>query len=47
MARLMISCVGSFADIEDAGAVPIREKILEALMHRFEVYAPIGRKYRP
>lgn len=30
----------SFADIEDAGAVPIREKILEALMHRFEVYAP-------
>ena len=30
----------SFADIEDAGAVPSREKILEALMHRFEVYAP-------
>ena len=30
----------SFADIEDAGEVPIREKILEALMHRFEVYAP-------
>lgn len=30
----------SFNDIEDAGAVPIREKILEALMHRFEVYAP-------
>ena len=30
----------SFADIEDAGAIPIREKILEALMHRFEVYAP-------
>ena len=30
----------SFADIEDAGAVSIREKILEALMHRFEVYAP-------
>ena len=30
----------SFADIEDAGGVPIREKILEALMHRFEVYAP-------
>ena len=30
----------SFADIEDAGPVPIREKILEALMHRFEVYAP-------
>ena len=30
----------SFGDIQDAGAVPIREKILEALMHRFEVYAP-------
>ena len=30
----------SFADIEDAGAVSTREKILEALMHRFEVYAP-------
>jgi hypothetical protein len=30
----------SFADIEDAGAVTIREKILEALMHRFEIYAP-------
>ena len=30
----------SFADITDAGAVSIREKILEALMHRFEVYAP-------
>ena len=30
----------SFADIEDAGAIPIREKILEALMHRFEVYTP-------
>ena len=30
----------SFADIEDAGALPVREKVLEALMHRFEVYAP-------
>ena len=30
----------SFADIEDAGEIPTREKILEALMHRFEVYAP-------
>ena len=30
----------SFSDIEDAGALPTREKILEALMHRFEVYAP-------
>jgi len=35
-----IAVLESFADIEDAGAVPIREKILEALMHRFEVYAP-------
>ena len=26
--------------IEDAGEVTIREKILESLMHRFEVYAP-------
>ena len=30
----------SLADIEDAGQVPIRDKIMEALMHRFEVYAP-------
>ena len=30
----------SFADIRDAGEVPIREKILEAILHRFEVYAP-------
>jgi len=30
----------SFDDIRDAGGVPIREKILEALMHRFEIYAP-------
>jgi hypothetical protein len=30
----------SFANIEDAGAIPIREKILEATLHRFEVYAP-------
>ena len=30
----------SFSDIKDAGALPTREKILEALMHRFEVYAP-------
>ena len=35
-----LAVLDSFADIEDAGAVPIREKILEALMHRFEVYAP-------
>ncbi len=30
----------SLADIEDAGEVTIREKILESLMHRFEVYTP-------
>ena len=36
----------SFADIEEAGAVPIREKILEALMHRFEVYAPYRAQIR-
>ena len=30
----------TLADIEDAGEVTIREKILEALMHRFEVYQP-------
>ena len=36
----------SFADIQDAGAVPIREKILEALMHRFEVYAPYRAQIR-
>ena len=30
----------SLADIEDAGDVTIREKILESLMRRFEVYAP-------
>ena len=29
----------SLADIEDAGEVPIRDKIMEALMHRFEVYS--------
>ena len=30
----------SLADIEDAGEVPVRDKIMEGLMHRFEVYAP-------
>ena len=30
----------SLADIEDAGEVPVRDKIMEALMHRFEVFAP-------
>jgi len=30
----------SLADLEDAGEVPIRDKIVEAMMHRFEVYAP-------
>ena len=34
----------SLADIEDAGDVPIRDKIMEALMHRFEVYAPYRRQ---
>ena len=36
----------SFADIQDAGPVPTREKILEALMHRFEVYAPYRTQIR-
>ena len=36
----------SFADIEDAGEISIREKILEALMHRFEVYAPYRAQIR-
>ena len=30
----------SLADIEDAGEVPVRDKIMEGLMHRFEVYTP-------
>ncbi len=30
----------SFIDIKDAGDISFREKILEGLMHRFEVYAP-------
>ena len=30
----------SLADIEDAGEVPVRDKIVEGLMHRFEIYAP-------
>ena len=30
----------TYADIEDAGDVSIREKITEGLLHRFEVYAP-------
>ena len=34
------SVLESFADIEDAGEISVREKILEALLHRFEVYAP-------
>lgn len=32
--------VESFADILDAGDVTIREQIMEAILHRFEVYAP-------
>ena len=30
----------TYADIEDAGDVSIREKITEGLLHRFEIYAP-------
>ena len=41
-----LAVLESFADIEDAGAVSTREKILEALMHRFEVYAPYRTQIR-
>ena len=34
----------SLADLEDAGEVPVRDKIIEAMMHRFEVYAPYRRQ---
>lgn len=34
----------TLADIEDAGDVPSRDKIIEGLMHRFEVYAPYRRQ---
>ena len=34
----------TLADIEDAGDVSVRDKIVEALMHRFEVYAPHRRQ---
>lgn len=34
----------TLADIEDAGDVPARDKIIEGLMHRFEVYAPYRRQ---
>jgi len=30
----------TFDDLKDAGDVPIREKILEAILHRFEIYNP-------
>ena len=41
LARLdRLAILESLADIEDAGEVPVRDKIMEALMHRFEVYAP-------
>ena len=30
----------TFDDLKDAGEVSIREKILEAILHRFEVYNP-------
>ncbi|MEX0503650.1 hypothetical protein AB3X55_08660 [Alphaproteobacteria bacterium LSUCC0719] len=34
----------SLADLEDAGDVPIRDKIVEAMMHRFEIYVPYRRQ---
>ena len=34
----------TLADIEDAGDVPVRDMIVEALMHRFEIYAPHRRQ---
>ena len=34
----------TLADVEDAGDVPVRDKIVEGLMHRFEVYAPYRRQ---
>ena len=34
------SVMESFDDIEDAGEVSVREKIIEGLLHRFETYAP-------
>jgi AcrR family transcriptional regulator len=34
----------TLADIEDAGDVPVRDRIIEALMHRFETYAPYRRQ---
>lgn len=30
----------TYGDIQDAGAVSIREKIVEGLLHRFEIYTP-------
>jgi ubiquinone biosynthesis protein COQ9 len=30
----------TFDDLKDAGEVSIREKILEAILHRFEIYNP-------
>ncbi|NBR02896.1 MAG: hypothetical protein EBT94_07195 [Alphaproteobacteria bacterium] len=34
----------TLADIEDAGDVSVRDKIIEALTHRFEIYAPYRRQ---
>ena len=34
------SLVETYDDIQDAGAVSIREKIIESLLHWFETYAP-------
>ena len=33
----------TFDDLKDAGEVSIREKILEAILHRFEIYNPYKR----
>ena len=35
-----LAILESFADIADAGDVTIREKIMEAITHRFEIYNP-------
>lgn len=34
------STLETYEDIQDAGEASIREKIIEGLLHRFEVYAP-------
>ena len=39
-----LAVLETLADIEDAGEVSVREKIIESLMHRFEIYAPWRRQ---